>query len=164
MLGTLDCPAERQFDPLAVSVGTTGLVVFDQEQLLLWQAVTGRTFSLNSSNCKEYAAACFVSPDASPLKKSFLHEDCAGHHVWLDPPENKLYVMLQHYVACKARCPESTSACILVPRWRGGSAWRKLLSGMRLLHEYPAMQPLYSRIDAEGHLVPLPGQGYPLRV
>ena len=62
--------------------------------------------------------------------------------MWIDPPHNKLEKYLSHYVKGKKENPATTSAVIVVPRWLGGSPWRKHLIGMRLLKEYPAKTPL----------------------
>jgi len=69
--------------------------------------------------------------------------------------------MLTHYKAAKEKSPETSA---FVPRWHGGSSWRKMLKGMRLLHEYPAGQPLYLRVTKEGPYEPLVGADHPIQV
>lgn len=91
----------------------------------------------------------------------FAHKACEHQHVWLDPPARGLHTALSHYVACKAKAPEDTSACILVPRYEGGSAWRRHLLGMRLLHEYPAGTPLKSLPPSTPDATPVPAVSYP---
>lgn len=65
---------------------------------------------------------------------SFLETDVAGKHIWLNAPFAEMPAYLDHYLACKAKDPHHTSACIVVPK--GAGHWKKSLSGMELLHEY----------------------------
>ena len=126
--------------------------VFDPEQIARWQEAT-RKFTMDTG---AYTEASFVSRAAgSSLPRTpFLKEDCRGHHIWADPPPNKIFHVLSHINEERARAPTTTSACILVPRWIGGSAWRKGLKGWRLLHEYPARAMLYigreDKVPVEG--------------
>lgn len=106
---------------------------FDSVELARWQGVTSRVFSL-SNKCNKLDFP--VAQSQLSLSVPFVHTDCAGHHVWLQPPHNKLWSMLVHYNACKAKDSANTSACALVPDWVGGSAWRKELKGWRMLHTY----------------------------
>ena len=62
--------------------------------------------------------------------------------MWIDLPHNKVENYLQHYVKGKKENPASTSAVIIIPRWQGGSHWRRHSKGMYLIKEYPANTPL----------------------
>ena len=57
--------------------------------------------------------------------------------MWMDIAPSKLFKALTVYKEQKALAPKTTSLVVVVPRWKGGSPWRKLMQGMRLLHEYP---------------------------
>ena len=50
---------------------------------------------------------------------SFLKRDMSGLHVWLHAPFACTEVFLKHYLQCKAKAPQTTSACIVVPAWQG---------------------------------------------
>ena len=144
-----------------------GDVVFDAALVQHWQDVTGRLFTMDTYGCKEahdvsFNASC-ASSDGVP-KLSFTKTDCQGHHVWLDPAPNRVYHMLAHYKECKDRAPATTSAVIVVPRWNGGSAWRKQLSGMRLLQECPAGTPLYFEVASQGPGLVRPALTYPIQL
>ena len=141
-----------------------GDMIFDRVEFTKWKNVTGRDFSVDSSCLKEFHNAQLHDPNYSPLRKSFLKIPCEGQHVWLDPPHNKIFVMINHYLECKAKAPQTTSACIVVPRWVGGSPWRKLLKGMRLLHEYAPNTPLYFECVQDKSLVPRIGEPYPVQI
>jgi len=108
-----------------------GLERVDHQEMVRWRWDT-RIFT-HSSYCNPLTGLPSVS---------FENTDCCGQHTWLDPPPNRIESALAHYVACKKKDPMNTSACILVPRYEGGSHWRRHLQGMRLLHEYPAGTPL----------------------
>ena len=138
-------------------------LVFDAEQYARWENVT-KKFTLNSANFSEYAKMLAIEPCTSPPVESFTKSAVEGNHIWLDPPHNKIFHMLSHYKDCKAKSPHNTSACIVVPRWSGGSSWRKLLQGMRLLHEYPSGTPLYFKHQAEGAPAPVPAEPYPIQI
>ena len=145
-----------------------GDVVFDAALVQHWQGVTGRVFSVDTYSCKEahdvsFNASC-ASSDVKVPKQSFTKMDCQGHHVWLDPAPNRVFHMLTHYKECKDKAPSTTSAVIVVPRWNGGSAWRKQLSGMRLLQEYPAGTPLYFEVATQGPGLPRPVLPYPVQL
>ena len=45
---------------------------------------------------------------------------------------------------CKARAPQSTSACVVLPCWQGPGPWRKLLTGMKLLKSYEQGSTLFT--------------------
>lgn len=72
--------------------------------------------------------------------REFLHADVAGEHVFLNMPCEDIEAYLRHYLRCKSKLPHSTSACILVPRWRYRSRyrarWGPLLKHMQLLKEF----------------------------
>ena len=63
-----------------------------------------------------------------------MESDVAGKHIWLNAPFADMPAYLEHYLACKAKDPHHTSACIVVPK--GAAQLKKSLSGMELLHEY----------------------------
>lgn len=127
---------------------------FSRVEIARIESLTGQPFTwdacCNNSGSNSVCLAGFSSP-----LDSFLNKDCTGLHVWINAPFKKLDAILAHYVACKVKAPESTSACIVVPRWTGGSSWRKHLHGMRLLHEYAPGTALFSTL-ASSALGPWP--------
>lgn len=123
------------------------------------QRMSGRTFTLDAC-CNESGCNRLVDNYCSPAR-DFLRHDCSGQHVWLNAPFAQLEQFIAHYKQCKQRDPRSTSACILVPVWHGerSQGWRRLLAGMRLLHEYPAGSVLFTGPCAAGtrrYLPPTP--------
>lgn len=76
----------------------------------------------------------------------FLHTNVCGEHVWLNMPVQKAHAFIKHYLACKAKAPLSTSACILVPATfkRASSRNRKLLKGMDLIMQVTGRDGLVS--------------------
>jgi len=130
-------PSAREVPPSEVCVTVTdavkdlGLERLDSSVVAGWQKSTG-----------VFTSSSYCNPLTGLPGVSFASKDCSGHHVLIDPPPNRMEQHLAHYVACKNSKPESTSACIMVPRYEGGSHWRRHLQGMRLLHEYPSGTPL----------------------
>ena len=108
------------------------LEFFDSIEQTRWECKTGRVFSL-SNKCNKSLSSTISH---TSLHTPFVHSDCAGHHVWLEPPTNKIWSMLCHYNTCKKKQPDKTSACALVPDFQGGSSWRRELKDWRLLHVY----------------------------
>ena len=109
-------------------------VQLDVPALKALEAQCGKTFAL--------AAYCTGANEASVFPEvcsdfSFLDTDCAGKHVWLNMPRDRVLEYLQHYRACKKKDPHHTSACILVPMWRARRcAWRPLIKDMLLLRDF----------------------------
>ena len=66
--------------------------------------------------------------------------DAAGHHVWLNMPEESIVFHLEHYLQCKATAPHTTSACVLVPSRFATSRRRRLLRGMQLIMQIPLLR------------------------
>lgn len=86
--------------------------------------------------------ACATTESAQAEKfytslKSFLEADVSGETVWLNVPFRQTGQYLRHYLECKARSPEETSAVLVVPKWTT-AWWWKLTSGMRVVKEYSA--------------------------
>ena len=121
----------------------------------------GRVFTLDACTDDGTTALC---PDHCSPAQPFLHTDCSGKHVWLNAPIDELSAHIEHYLDCKATALGTTSACILVPRWPGRHAWKKLLRGMQLLHEFPRGTVLYSAPAADGSRKTLPGLPWPAQV
>ena len=97
------------------------------------------------------------------LARPSVEDTYARHHVLLTPVHNRIFHSLSKYLADKGQAPSETSAVILVPRWVGGSPWRKLMQGMRLLHEFPAQTPLFFKTDGNQPPRPVPPIPYPIQ-
>ncbi len=79
-----------------------------------------------------------------PLMRTFMSTDSlAGVHLWLHPPAGNIAAALAQYSRLKAKSPQLTSACILLPKWLG-QRWRSKLQGMRLLKTYEKGQQLFT--------------------
>ena len=105
------------------------------------QAQSGDLFTIDACACDNgNNALCdrYFSPS-----NSFLNvHDLKGQHVWLNAPFNRIADFISHYLAVKAKSPDSTSACILVPQWPGAT-WGALLQGMKKLTSFPQGYPLF---------------------
>lgn len=94
-------------------------------------ALTGKPFDIGAC-CDDNGVNSHCASYCSP-SSSFLKHDVSGQHVCMNVPTNRIEVFIKHYLKCKARAPQSTSACV-VPCWQG--PWRKLLTRMKLLKSY----------------------------
>ena len=136
--GQIDGVGRVLFSIPEAGEGNGPVVFFNRDQFQRWYTVTGRKVTLDV-DCKVGAGytgrRC---PDFSPRA-----EPLAGNHMWMDIAPSKLFKALTVYKEQKALAPKTTSLVVVVPRWKGGSPWRKLMQGMRLLHEYPSGTLLY---------------------
>lgn len=90
------------------------------------EALTGKPFDIDAC-CDDEGANSHCASYCSP-SSSFLKGDVSGQHVWMNVPTNRIELFIKHYLKCKARAPQTTSACVVVPCWQG--PWRRLLTGM----------------------------------
>ena len=97
---------------------------FDVTELDYFQSKTGAFSRSNYCNVENDSPFPLVS--SSP-RIAFAAQSCAGHHMWIDPPHDKIENYMQHYVKGKKENPASTSAVIIIPRWQGGPHWRRHL-------------------------------------
>jgi hypothetical protein len=93
---------------------------------------------------------------------SFLDKNVCGHTVWINPPFAKISQFVRHYLTCKARSPQNTSACILIPAWPGKH--RRLLQGMELMHRYERGHVLFSAPRTDGSRSVMPGIPWPVEI
>lgn len=110
--------------------------------------LSGKCFDLDAFASADGSNA--LCTDFCTPVKSFLElQTLQGKHVWMNPPFNMLEPVLKHYLQLKAQTPDSTSACILVPRWPD-APWRTLLQGMQRLITFPEGYPLFECRAADG--------------
>lgn len=125
------------------------------------QDLSGRQFTLDAC-CNDNGSNALVSKYCSQAN-SFLETDVQGEHIWLNPPFNQLREFISHYLQCKAKAPHTTSACILVPKWRGPHT--RLLKRMQLIREFPVGTQLFSAPSSDGTArQQLPGIPWPVQV
>ena len=103
-------------------------------------ALTGKPFDIDAC-CDDDGVNSHCASYCSP-SSFFLKRDVSGQHVWMNVPTNRIELFIRHYLKCKARAPQSTSACVVVPCWQG--PWRKLLTGMKLLKSYEQGSTLFT--------------------
>ena len=128
-------------------------IILDGTIFTALETQVGKLFQLNT-NCNSFvksSSACSSVPSSSSSLN--LDKTYARHHVLLTPVYNKIWHCLSKYKDEKGKAPSTTSSVILVPRWVGGSPWRKLMQGMRLLQEFPANTPLF--FQSRGHQPPI---------
>ncbi|GFR43102.1 hypothetical protein Agub_g3949 [Astrephomene gubernaculifera] len=125
------------------------------------QQLAGRHFTWDA--CASVDGSNAMCPKFSSVRRSFLKDSCAGHHVWMHAPAHHIESFLQHYLQCKALAPTSTSGGFLVPKWLS-ARWRPLLAGMRMLHEFHAGYHLFESASARrgGKRARVSGVNYPV--
>ena len=138
----VDWNQERQFDSLE----------FRSIEVLL-----DRKFTLDGCSC-DGGANALVDSYCCPTD-SFFNKDLCGEFTWINPPFNNLKAFLDHYLACKARSPSNTSACIVLPDW-DGTDWNELVRHMKLIRGYKEGTELFW--DSDGKL--MPGTPWGIRV
>lgn len=115
--------------------------MFDRAEFSKLQRMIGLKFTLdacsNPNGSNALVPECFKSQ-----QDSFLDYDCTGHTVWLNPPYADVTPFLRHYCECKARSPHTTSAVVVLPKWKGAHC--AYLKGMQVIKEYPKGTRLFS--------------------
>lgn len=79
----------------------------------------------------------------SAARRNFLREDVGGKTVWLNPPFKFAQRFLEHYLRCKNKLPESTSACIVLP-YKPKAEWWPLVAGMKVVRRWYAGTQLFT--------------------
>jgi hypothetical protein len=112
------------------------------------QEVIGCHFTLGTgqdNTCNAVNASKCLTPEV------FLQTDLANETVWLDPAPELLYETLKHYVQCKAKTPDKTSAVLLVPHKPGPHS--HMLKGMQRIMVFNRRNAMFE--TSEGHSLPL---------
>ena len=121
-----------------------------KEMFVDMESLTDRQFTVDAC-CHDSGVNSHCSDYCSP-SKSFFKRDLCGQHVWLHAPFGRIGRFLKHYVKCKQRAPQSTSACIVVPAGPvAKQSWRKYLSGMKLLKRYDEGSMLFTQAGLQGN-------------
>ena len=76
-------------------------------------------------------------------QKSFCQADVSGESVWLNVPFRRTGQSLRHYLQCKSKAADRTSAVLVVPKWTD-TWWWQLTKDMKTLAEYPAGVSMFS--------------------
>ena len=74
-----------------------------------------------------------------------MNNDGYLRHVWWEHVPQRVLHVLAHNEECEGTNSTTTSVVTVVPSVNGGGMWRKQLSGMRLLQEYPHALPSIAR-------------------
>ena len=107
-----------------------------------------RPFTLDAA-CNDSGDNALCERYCSP-SHSFLSADCAGEHVWCNPPYTPAMLdWVRHYMSCKEEDPANTSGMFLVPKWPNISAYFEK-GGFRLFKEYPMDTVLFTAPNACG--------------
>jgi hypothetical protein len=80
----------------------------------------------------------------------FLKKDVSGRHTILYPNLSKLTDVVKHYWECKAKAPDSSSLCLVVPVRPDVAS---TLAGFRLLKEYAPSSNIIERRCPDGKKV-----------
>lgn len=133
-----------------------------KKEFQLIENLTGKQFSIDCF-CNPTGSNALVSRFHSPRDSFFNTTSLAHQHVWVNPPFNLIEPGLKHYLALKAKSPETTSGCFLVPRWPGAT-WNPLLQGMQVLTSYPIGFPLFHMDRAASENTATPAIPWPVDV
>ena len=82
----------------------------------------------------------FTQQAVNMSEQQLLSFDFAGHNTWCVPPFRSTTAVMNHYLACKARAPTTTSLMIVIPDRAYISALGALgsVSQLRPIQRYPA--------------------------
>lgn len=80
----------------------------------------GQVFDYDA--CCNYESGCDSKCPDYGSHGIFMETDVAGKHIWLNAPFAEMPAYLEHYLACKAKDPHHTSACIVV--LKGAGHWK----------------------------------------
>ena len=83
--------------------------------------------------------------------------------MWINAPFTQLTAFVQHYMHCKQRSPDGTSACILVPGYLL-PVLKPLLSGMRLLKKFTKGAAIFEQSSRSGCSSTSPGINWPVYI
>ena len=150
-------------DQQATGLATVQLVspecrTIGQAEFQLVQSLS-RPFTLDAC-CNADGSNALCDNWCSPANSFLQVDSLADQHVWVNAPFRKVKKFVRHYLQVKAKTPDRTSACILVPRWTD-PPWKGVLHGMQLLHSFPAGYPLFV---TPGESRPMPGTPWPVDI
>ena len=94
---------------------------------------------------------------------SFLDNSVTGECCFLNPPFRYIRKFLQHYLDCKAKSPNTTSAIIIVPLDHTAEWWT-LLTGMQVVRFWATGSKLFSQPGYAGRLKRRLAKGCPFPV
>ena len=89
----------------------------------------------------------FYAPGTSFFNQNLCESGPA--HLWINAPFHLIEQTINKYIQEKGTSPNSLSACILVPAWKGAS-WYKLLQGMQKIYTFPQGYPLFESVQPDG--------------
>ena len=82
-------------------------------------------------------------------------------HMWINASLTQLTAFVQHYMHCKQRSPDGTSACILLPGYLL-PVLTPMLSGMRLLRKFTKGAANFEHSSRSGRSSTSPGINWPV--
>ena len=140
-----DAAANAKSDEIVMNVLTMNDVHANLNRMLTREVVVTlesktKKFTLDAC-CADDGKNAHCKTYCSP-SNSFLKADVCDQHVLLHPPFAELEAFIKHYLKCKARAPQTTSACVVVPSWRG--KWRRLLNDMKLIEKFDKGSMLFT--------------------
>ena len=119
----------------------------------------GKPFDLDAC-CNDDGSNSHVPDSFCSPSNSFLQHNCAGKHVWCNPPFKRALSFILHYFSCKASDPAHTSAVFVLPKWTN-APWWPLVRHMQVLQEYGAGYHLFDSPAANGRQS-MPGTPWPV--
>ena len=132
---------ESGWQELSTSGSAHGRTISDE----VWHTVqerSGRKFTVDACGSAPVSPDCMVLSPSSFMSAQAM----VGQHVWLLPPVSDVSAFLQQYRKLKEKSPHTTTACIMVPQWKG-QHWDQYLRGMRLVAQYAKGAAVFSNGD-----------------
>lgn len=113
---------------------------FDKHEFLKLSAGYG-PFDVDA--CASASGQNAQVPKFHHSQHSFLQAQVQGMNVWLHPPYHKAEAFLRHYLDCKTKTPQTTSAVTVLPKLKDQSWW-PLVKNMTVIREYPTGSCLFT--------------------
>ncbi len=109
--------------------------MFNRQEFLQLQQAMGRKFTLDGA-CNNSGDNSLVPDNYCCPASSYFDKSLTGEFMFLNGPFSQLAEMLAYYLQEKAKDPYNTSACFVVPAWRG-ALFNDYLKGMTIVKTVP---------------------------
>lgn len=125
------------------------------------QQLSSMPFTLDA--CANADGSNALCAEYCSVNNSFLEHPVVGHHIWLNPPFKHTAEFLDHYWKQKQQAPHTTSACILLPKWKSVVS-HPALKHMKVIKEYRAGYHLFSAPSSSNSRKRAAGLNFPVLV
>ena len=122
------------------------------------QKALERQFTFDAACGDNSLCARYASPS-----NSFFDQDVSGEFVWINPPYTHIKEWQDHYLRCKRKNPEHTSAVFVVPKWTQVEHSMRS-AGFKLLHTYAQGTHLFSKKSGDHTRTDMSGIPWPIQL